>query len=85
MLNKVKIFDDFPFIKDILNKLLRNKVFTLIPNSVITFPLEGTLYDIVTMKNVNDIIFSTFIDKVTPNLSFDVSYFILLIILVNYH
>jgi len=74
-LNKLKLFDEFPFIKEIvIEKLLKIKCI-LIPESVITHPLTVTLYDLETKMNINDDIISSFFQKVTPNITSGVSYY----------
>lgn len=74
MLNKFKVFNDFPLIKDILIETLVDKKFLLIPNNVITTPPSVTLYEIDTMMSVNDKILNTFFEKVTPMFPYSVSY-----------
>jgi len=74
VLNKIKLFDEFPFIKEIvIEKLLETKCI-LIPDSVITNPPTVTLYDLETMMNINDIITNSFYEKVTPKITCGVSY-----------
>ncbi|XP_022176927.1 uncharacterized protein LOC111038222 [Myzus persicae] len=69
ILNKLKPFDEFPFIKEIvIEKLLETKCI-LIPNSVITNPPTVTLYYLETLMNINDVIFSSFYEKVTPKIT----------------
>ncbi|XP_060857516.1 uncharacterized protein LOC132935078 [Metopolophium dirhodum] len=69
ILNKLKLFDEFPFIKEfVIKKLLETKCI-LIPESVITHPLTVTLYDLETKMNINDDIISCFFQKVTPNIT----------------
>lgn len=74
MLNKFKLFNDFPLIKDILTETLIDKKFLLIPNNVITTPQSVILYDMETMANVNDKILSTFFEKITSRFLSSVSY-----------
>ncbi|XP_025191086.1 uncharacterized protein LOC112591464 isoform X2 [Melanaphis sacchari] len=74
ILNKLKLFDEFPFIKEIvIEKLLETKCI-LIPNSVITDPPTVTLYDLETRMNINDIIINSFYKKVTPEINFGDGY-----------
>jgi len=75
ILNKLKLFDEFPFIKEfVIEKLLDIKCI-LIPESVITHPLTVTLYDLETKMNINDDIINSFFQKVTPNITSGVSYY----------
>lgn len=77
ILNKLNLFDEFPFIKQIvIDKLLETQCI-LIPNSVITHPPMVTLYDLETNMNINDIIINHFFEKVTPKITSGVSYYYL--------
>lgn len=74
VLNKLKLFDEFPFIKEIVIEKLLDIKCILIPDSVITNPPTVTLYDLETRMNINDIIINTFYEKVTPTITLRVSY-----------
>ncbi|KAL5237875.1 hypothetical protein ACI65C_005285 [Semiaphis heraclei] len=70
ILNKLKLFDEFPFIKEIvIEKLLETKCI-LVPNSVVTHPPTVLLYDLETKMNLNDIIVNSFFGKVTPKITY---------------
>jgi len=78
ILNKLKLFDEFPFIKEIvIEKLLETKCI-LVPNSVISHPPTVTLYDLETKMNLNDVIVNSFFGKVTPKITYGVSFYYLL-------
>jgi hypothetical protein len=74
LLNKFKIFNDFPLIKDILIETLIDQKFLLIPHTIITSPPSVTLYEVESMMNVNDELLHTFFEKVTSKFSYTVSY-----------
>lgn len=69
VLNKLKLFDEFPFIKEIVIEKILDIKCILIPESVITNPPTVTLYDLETKMNINDIIISKFFEKVTPSIT----------------
>jgi len=75
ILNKLKLFDEFPFIKEIvIEKLLETKCI-LISDSVLTHPPPVSLYDLETKMNINDIIINSLFQKLTPNITSGVSYY----------
>ncbi|KAL4105205.1 hypothetical protein QTP88_020473 [Uroleucon formosanum] len=69
ILNKLKLFDEFPFIKEIVIEKLMDTKCILIPESNITHPPTVTLYDLETKMNINDDIISSFFRKITPNIT----------------
>lgn len=75
ILNKLKLFDEFPFIKEIVIEKLMDTKCILIPESNITHPPTVTLYDLETKMNINDDIISSFFRKITPNITSKVSYY----------